>query len=88
MLLISGCGTNKIDNLARMEHGSLRDVAHDLMASDRTVSANAKSFILHCLQLAPKERMTSTEATCHDWFHMPTSHYKFFMTLDSRMAAQ
>ncbi|KAJ3496533.1 hypothetical protein NLG97_g2584 [Lecanicillium saksenae] len=87
MLLVSGCGLAGIDGLARLDQDSLRSVLHDLLASCTQVSANAKSFVLGCMRISAKFRITSSDANCHDWFHTPTSHLEFFQTLDARTAA-
>ncbi|KAJ6784231.1 hypothetical protein PWT90_01809 [Aphanocladium album] len=87
MLLVSGCGLAGIDGLSRLDQYSLQNVLQDLLASCTQLSANAKSFVLGCMKIAARSRITSAEADCHDWLHTPTSDLEFFQKLDARTAA-
>ncbi|KAM0664164.1 hypothetical protein ACQRIU_006747 [Beauveria bassiana] len=87
LLLVSGCGLDGIDGLARLDQSALRIILHDLLSRCPKASVNAKSFVLSCMKAKASHRITSVGADCHDWFHTPTKHLEFFQQLDARMAA-
>ncbi|KAM3564178.1 hypothetical protein MY1884_000920 [Beauveria asiatica] len=87
LLLVSGCGLDGIDGLARLDQSALRIIIHDLLSHCPKASANAKSFVLSCMKTKASHRITSLGANCHDWFHTPTKHLEFFQQLDARMTA-
>ncbi|OAA71277.1 Protein kinase-like domain protein [Cordyceps fumosorosea ARSEF 2679] len=87
MLLVSGCGLPGIDGLARLDQSSLGKTLDAVSADCEQASANAKDFILRCMKIKASDRITSTDAYCHDWFHTPTSHLEFFQRLDARTTA-
>ncbi|KGQ07621.1 Meiosis-specific serine/threonine-protein kinase me k1 [Beauveria bassiana D1-5] len=87
LLLVSGCGLDGIDGLARLDQSALRIILHDLLSHCPIASVNAKSFVLSCMKTKASDRISSVGANCHDWFHTPTKHLEFFQQLDARMAA-
>lgn len=48
-------------------------------------SANGKKFIWDCLQRLPTDRLTATEAECHEWLCKPQRYLDFFERLDIKM---
>lgn len=50
-------------------------------------SLNAQFFIEGCLRVSPDDRISTTEAECHDWLCTPEKHREFFRCLEERMLA-
>ncbi|KFA47324.1 hypothetical protein S40293_06053 [Stachybotrys chartarum IBT 40293] len=51
-------------------------------------SAKAKDFVAQCLQVAAEDRITTSQAVCHDWLCTPKQHLEFFEQLDERVLDQ
>lgn len=51
----------------------LYDRVDDFTSKLDAVGPEAKDFVLKCLQLDPKDRMTSEEALRHPWFYSDTA---------------
>ncbi|KAM3518932.1 hypothetical protein NHJ13051_007853 [Beauveria bassiana] len=61
LLLVSGCGLDGIDGLARLDQNALRIILHDLLSHCPKASVNAKSFVLSCMKTKASDRITSDE---------------------------
>ncbi|KAM3490131.1 hypothetical protein MY3957_006553 [Beauveria namnaoensis] len=61
LLLVSGCGLDGIDGLARLDQSALRIILHDLLSHCPKASVNAKSFVLSCMKAKASHRITSDE---------------------------
>ncbi|KAM3479216.1 hypothetical protein MY5147_001831 [Beauveria neobassiana] len=61
LLLVSGCGLDGIDGLARLDQSALRIILHDLLSHCPIASVNAKSFVLSCMKTKASDRISSDE---------------------------
>lgn len=85
VLLLIG-GPHK--ELNRLDQAALESHISSYLASSRPdLSSHGQNFILSCLRVEPSNRMTITEAACHDWLCTPESHLEFFQRFDERMMA-
>lgn len=87
LLLMTYCGSDAIAKLP-IDQAELQDCIHDLLATPTNgYTTNAKMFILGCLQVSPKKRLSSEEADTHAWLRTPLTHLKFFQEMDDRILA-
>ncbi|KAM3463035.1 hypothetical protein NHJ6243_003650 [Beauveria neobassiana] len=61
LLLVSGCGLDGIDGLARLDQNALRIILHEMLSHCPKASVTAKSFVLSCMKTKASDRITSDE---------------------------
>lgn len=86
LMLLTPSLSDYLGDLNRMDEESLEAyIKEAVINAAGAPSLNGCKFILSCLQISPKKRMSAIEAECHDWLCSPDSHLEFFQKLDRKI---
>ena len=88
LLLASGSDID-FGDMNRMDQKTISEFLVDSFSIVApTPSEHGKLFVWECLRISASERMSTTQAECHDWLCLPEKHQEFFRSLDRRMMSE
>ena len=89
LMLLSISGTVDIGDLSRLNQQAIdRFLSECFQTCNPETSANGRQFVQHCLRVSATERLTSGEASCHDWLCTPDQDLERFRNFDRRMMTE